>query len=277
MNKLLIQFLLSQKQEKQGDLSLSGMQKQFTQIAFDFGAPPEAPVNRAAKGTAPTPPAKPLMEEAPAADPVAEPINRQSAEDIQQPGFDIQHEMDLPLSAREDLSASTVEDLPAMPSTAAEEEPMEELPTDIPSPATEATTQTLTRKKGSTRGRRSLRDNAIRADLIDVPADEELFSKSYYPIGEVARMFGENQSLIRYWESEFDLLKPRKNKKGDRYFRPVDIKNLVLIHDLLRRRKFTIEGAREYLKKNKKAEEKFAMIQSLEKIKAFFLELKAQL
>lgn len=133
------------------------------------------------------------------------------------------------------------------------------------------------RKSGSTRGRRSLRDNALKADMVDVPADEVLFQKAYYPIGEVARMFGENQSLIRYWESEFDILKPRKNKKGDRYFRPVDIKNLVLIHDLLRRRKFTIDGARDYLRKNKKAEEKFALIQSLEKMKAFFLELKAQL
>lgn len=130
-------------------------------------------------------------------------------------------------------------------------------------------------KKTSTRGRRSLQENSRKADLIDIPADEELFKKSYYPIGEVARMFGENQSLVRYWESEFDILKPRKNKKGDRYFRPVDIKNLVLIHDLLRRRKFTIEGAKEYLRKNKKAEEKFALIQSLEKMKSFFLELKA--
>lgn len=132
-------------------------------------------------------------------------------------------------------------------------------------------------KKTSTRGRRSLEENARKADLIDIPSDEELFSKAYYPIGEVARMFGENQSLIRYWESEFDILKPRKNKKGDRYFRPVDVKNLVLIHDLLRRRKFTIGGAKEYLRKNKKAEEKFALIQSLGKMKSFFLELKAAL
>jgi DNA-binding transcriptional MerR regulator len=93
----------------------------------------------------------------------------------------------------------------------------------------------------------------------------------------VAAMFRENQSLIRYWETEFDILEPRKNRKGDRFFRPVDIKNLVLIYDLLRRRKFTIEGAKEYLKKNKKAEEKFVMIQSLEKIKGFLLELKASL
>ncbi|MCB0777238.1 MAG: MerR family transcriptional regulator [Chitinophagaceae bacterium] len=90
-------------------------------------------------------------------------------------------------------------------------------------------------------------------------------------------MFRENQSLIRYWETEFDILQPRKNRKGDRYFRPVDIKNLVLIYDLLRRRKFTIEGARDFLKKNKKADEKFQMIESLTKIKGFLLELKANL
>ena len=90
-------------------------------------------------------------------------------------------------------------------------------------------------------------------------------------------MFREKQSLIRYWETEFDILKPKKNKKGDRFFRPVDVKNLEMIYDLLRRRKFTIEGAKDFLKNNKKADEKFAMIQSLEKIKGFFLELKANL
>lgn len=127
------------------------------------------------------------------------------------------------------------------------------------------------------RGRKSLKDIATAADLINIPEDEELFKKQYYPIGEVATMFRENQSLIRYWETEFDILQPRKNRKGDRFFRPVDIKNLVLIYDLLRRRKFTIEGAKDYLKKNKKAEEKFAMIQSLQKIKGFLLELKASL
>ncbi|MDP4264958.1 MAG: MerR family transcriptional regulator [Bacteroidota bacterium] len=110
-----------------------------------------------------------------------------------------------------------------------------------------------------------------------MPDDEELFKKQYYSIGEVAIMFRENQSLIRYWETEFDILQPRKNRKGDRFFRPVDIKNLVLIYDLLRRRKFTIEGAKDYLRKNKNAEEKFEMIRSLEKIKQFFLELKATL
>lgn len=127
------------------------------------------------------------------------------------------------------------------------------------------------------RGRRSLKEATIHADLIQVPEDEILFQKQYYSIGEVATMFRENQSLIRYWETEFDILQPRKNRKGDRYFRPVDIKNLVLIYDLLRRRKFTIEGARDFLKKNKKADEKFEMIESLTKIKGFLLELKANL
>lgn len=133
------------------------------------------------------------------------------------------------------------------------------------------------KKSNSTRGRRSLKDIGLAADLIQVPDDEVLFRKQYYSIGEVATMFRENQSLIRYWETEFDILQPRKNRKGDRFFRPIDVKNLVLIYDLLRRRKFTIEGAKDYLKKNKKAEEKFAMIQSLEKIKAFLLEIKATL
>jgi DNA-binding transcriptional MerR regulator len=133
------------------------------------------------------------------------------------------------------------------------------------------------RKIPSTRGRRSLKDIALTVDRIQIPDDEILFKKQYYSIGEVAGMFRENQSLIRYWETEFDILQPRKNRKGDRFFRPVDVKNLVLIYDLLRRRKFTIEGAKDYLKKNKKAEEKFEMIQSLEKIKAFLLEMKANL
>lgn len=127
------------------------------------------------------------------------------------------------------------------------------------------------------RGRRSLKDSSMAADLVNVPADEELFKKQYYSIGEVAVMFNEKQSLIRYWETEFDILQPRKNRKGDRHFRPVDIKNLVMIYDLLRRRKFTIEGAKDYLKENKKAEERFAAIQSLQKIKGFLLEMKANL
>jgi DNA-binding transcriptional MerR regulator len=127
------------------------------------------------------------------------------------------------------------------------------------------------------RGRKSIKEIESRVDLVQVPEDEELFKKQYYTIGEVAMMFSEKQSLIRYWESEFDILQPRKNRKGDRYFRPIDIKNLVLIYDLLRRRKFTIDGARDFLKKNKKAEERFALIQSLQKLRGFLQELRSNL
>jgi DNA-binding transcriptional MerR regulator len=132
-------------------------------------------------------------------------------------------------------------------------------------------------KRRSPRGRLSLKEIHLSADLIQIPPDEILFQKQYYSIGEVSKWFRVNQSLIRYWETEFDILEPRKNRKGDRFFRPIDVKNLVLIHDLLRRRKFTIEGAKEFLKKNKKVDEKFKMIKSLEKIKSFFNELKASL
>jgi DNA-binding transcriptional MerR regulator len=132
-------------------------------------------------------------------------------------------------------------------------------------------------KPVSTRGRRSLKEFGMEADLISVPEDAVLFQKQYYSIGEVAGWFRVNQSLLRYWESEFDILQPRKNRKGDRFFRPVDVKNLQLIYDLLRRRKFTIEGAKDYLKNTKKSDEKFAMIQSLDKIKSFLNELKANL
>lgn len=118
---------------------------------------------------------------------------------------------------------------------------------------------------------------AAEADLIEIPADESLFSKQYYTMGEVSEMFRVNQSLLRFWETEFDILQPKKNKKGDRYFRPVDIKNLHLIYHLLRQKKYTIEGAKEFLKNNKKAEERFEVIQRLQQIKAFLIEWKAQL
>lgn len=129
----------------------------------------------------------------------------------------------------------------------------------------------------STRGRKSLKNIDAGADLIRIPPDEQLFQKQYYTIGEVAEMFNVNQSLLRFWETEFDIIQPRKNRKGDRHFRPVDIKNLLLIHDLLRRRKLTIEGAKDFLKKNKKSQERFGMIQSLQKLRSFLLEVKASL
>jgi DNA-binding transcriptional MerR regulator len=131
--------------------------------------------------------------------------------------------------------------------------------------------------KKSTRGRKSLKALDAEADLVNIPDDETLFQRQYYAIGEVADMFGVNQSLLRFWENEFDIIQPRKNRKGDRHFRPIDIKNLELIYDLLRRRKLTIEGAKDFLKKNSKAKEHFEMIQSLQSLKGFLLEIKAAL
>jgi DNA-binding transcriptional MerR regulator len=129
----------------------------------------------------------------------------------------------------------------------------------------------------SGRGRKSIRQISEEADLIQIPEDEVLFQKHYYSMGEVADMFRVNQSLLRFWEAEFSILQPKKNKKGDRYFRPVDIKNLHLIYHLLRQRKYTIEGAKDFLKKNSKAEEKFETIKKLEELKRFLLEMKASL
>lgn len=132
-------------------------------------------------------------------------------------------------------------------------------------------------KQKSTRGRKSVQEMSDSVHLVDVPEDEILFQKSYYSIGKVAAMFGVNQSLIRLWENEFDVLKPKKNSKGDRYFRPEDVKNIQLIHHLMREKKYTMEGAKAYFRNNKKADAQFAMIESLKKIKSFLLELKANL
>ncbi|MBC7851778.1 MAG: MerR family transcriptional regulator [Chitinophagaceae bacterium] len=146
----------------------------------------------------------------------------------------------------------------------------------VPSPEPASIPLVSVRTK-STRGRKPLKSIESEADLINIPADEILFQRQYYSIGEVAEMFKVNTSLIRFWANEFDILQPRKNRKGDRHFRPVDIKNILLIHELLRRRKLTIEGAKDFLKKNKKAQERFELIESLRKMRNFFLEIKASL
>jgi DNA-binding transcriptional MerR regulator len=136
----------------------------------------------------------------------------------------------------------------------------------------------LVPKQPSKRGRMSLKEIEATADLIEIPDDEALYQKQYYTIGQVAEMFHVNHSLIRMWSNEFDgFLQTKKNKKGDRYFRPEDIKTLEFIHHLLRQRKFTTQGARDFLKKNKNADERFAVVQSMQKIKGFLLEIKASL
>ncbi|HWV69204.1 MULTISPECIES: MerR family transcriptional regulator [Chitinophaga] len=114
-------------------------------------------------------------------------------------------------------------------------------------------------------------------DLI-MELDKLVLDKQYYSISEVAAMFKVNTSLIRYWENEFDILQPKKNRKGDRLFRQEDIHHLKLIYHLLRERKYTIEGAKQKLKEDHKlAARNFEMVQALLKVRGFLTELKDQL
>lgn len=133
-------------------------------------------------------------------------------------------------------------------------------------------------KQSGKRGRKSFKEMDDEADLIEIPADDILNQKLYYSISEVAGWFKVNTSLLRYWENEFDILQPRKTRKGDRLFRVEDVKNLQLIYFLLRQRKFSIDGAKNYLKNNKQdADKQVQLVDSLLKFKSFLLELKANL
>jgi len=100
----------------------------------------------------------------------------------------------------------------------------------------------------------------------------------FYSIGEVSKMFGVNASLIRFWEREFASLKPFKNKHGIRYFTQSDIETFRTIFYLVKERGYTLQGAKEQLKTNKKNVEKKAEIHaSLSKIKQFLLDIKAEI
>ena len=107
---------------------------------------------------------------------------------------------------------------------------------------------------------------------IDLP------EKRYYGIGEVAEAFKVNTSLIRFWEKEFDVIKPKKNAKGNRKFTPEDIKNLELIYHLVKERGFTLEGAKTHLKEEKQQTlSNFEIIRKLEGVKSELINLKNQL
>ncbi len=102
--------------------------------------------------------------------------------------------------------------------------------------------------------------------------------KRYYSIGEVAKAFDVNASLIRFWDKEFEVLKPKKNAKGNRMFTPEDVTNLKLIYHLVKERGFTLEGARTHLKEGqKKTLDKFDIISKLENIRIQLLNIKNQL
>jgi len=101
--------------------------------------------------------------------------------------------------------------------------------------------------------------------------------KLYYSIGEVAKAFDVNTSLIRYWEQEFPIIKPKKNRKGNRYFTPEDIKNLQMIYHLVKEKGYTLDGARVALTTNSKISETITLIDRLEFVKAELIKLKESL
>ncbi len=102
--------------------------------------------------------------------------------------------------------------------------------------------------------------------------------KRYYSIGEVAKAFSVNASLIRFWDKEFDVLKPKKNAKGNRMFTPEDVKNLQLIYHLVKERGFTLEGAKAHLKVSKQpVMDKYEIVNKLENIKLQLTNIKNQL
>ena len=108
-----------------------------------------------------------------------------------------------------------------------------------------------------------------------MPYKEKKVEKLYYSIGEVADMFKVNTSLIRFWEKEFDIIKPKKNKKGNRLFTKKDIDNFHLIFHLVKEKGMTLKGAQKKLKENKDEQEHdFEIIKSLEDIRTMLLQVK---
>jgi len=102
--------------------------------------------------------------------------------------------------------------------------------------------------------------------------------KVYYPIGEVATMFGVTTSLIRYWETEFDIIKPFRNKKGNRLFSKKDVDNFHIIYHLVKERGFTLQGAKDKLKDNKQDTfDTVEVVKSLQQIRNFLVEIKENL
>jgi DNA-binding transcriptional MerR regulator len=107
---------------------------------------------------------------------------------------------------------------------------------------------------------------------------EKEIEKLYYSIGEVAELFSVAPSLIRFWESEFEIIKPKKNRKGNRQFTREDIDNVRTIYHLVKEKGFTLQGAKEMLKNDSQAvRDKMDMIDSLKKVRSFLSELREKM
>lgn len=111
-----------------------------------------------------------------------------------------------------------------------------------------------------------------------MPYKEKEIEKKYYSIGEVAEIFGVATSLIRFWETEFDVIRPRKNKKGNRQYTKEDVDYIKLIYHLVKEKGYTLHGAKDFIKNNKdQAVTKLEAIESLKKVRNFLAELRDKL
>lgn len=111
-----------------------------------------------------------------------------------------------------------------------------------------------------------------------MPYKEKQIEKLFYPIGEVAQMFNLSVSSIRYWEKEFDILKPKKNKKGNRMFTKKDVDNLKIIYHLTKERGFTLDGAKKKLRENKADTiDNIEIINHLKNIRKFLVEFREEI
>jgi DNA-binding transcriptional MerR regulator len=111
-----------------------------------------------------------------------------------------------------------------------------------------------------------------------VPYKEKEIEKKYYSIGEVADMFDVATSLIRYWEGEFDIIRPKKDKKGNRRFTKEDIAQIRLIYHLVKEKGYTLQGAQEIIKNDRhQLADKAGMVSRLKEIKNFLVEIRDQL
>ena len=102
--------------------------------------------------------------------------------------------------------------------------------------------------------------------------------KLLYSMGEVSEMFDVNPSLIRYWESQFDVLRPKKNKKGNRLFTPEDVQMLKLIYHLVKEQGMTLEGAKRSLKQNRGSFARDSeLLERLQRVRALLVEVREDL
>jgi len=111
-----------------------------------------------------------------------------------------------------------------------------------------------------------------------MPYKEKVIERRYFSIGEVADKFGVATSLIRFWESEFSTIRPKKNRKGNRQFTKNDVENIRLVYHLVKERGFTLNGAKEMLKsESNELQDKIKMIDSLSKVKSFLVDMRNEL